>query len=42
MALYVVLVASGQAMWFGAKPGTRQGTLTLTRVHSAFANAVNR
>jgi hypothetical protein len=42
LAFYVVLVLVDRVLWVGAKPGTKKGMLTLTRVHPAFADAVNR
>ena len=40
--VYGALVAIGDVLWVGARPGTERGTLVLTRVHPVFAEAVSR
>ena len=42
LLVYVSLVVIDHALWIGSKPGEQKGTLRLTRVHPAFADAVNR
>ncbi len=39
---YGALVVIGDVLWVGARPGPERGTLVLTRVHRAFAEAVSR
>jgi hypothetical protein len=38
---YIATVAVGEWRWVGAKPGERAGEVGLTRVHPAFARAVD-
>jgi len=38
---YTVTVAIGEWQWVGSKPGEQPGELVLTRVHRAFARAVD-
>jgi hypothetical protein len=40
LLLYVLLYVLDQALWIGAKAGTEKGMVLLTRVHPAFAAAV--
>ncbi len=38
---YVSLVLIGEARWVGARPSDHDGEVVLTRVHRAFARAVD-
>jgi hypothetical protein len=38
---YIVLVAVGEMRWVGSKPSDTPGEIVLTRVHRAFARAVD-
>ena len=40
-AVYVVLMIVGDRRWVGAKPSDSDGEVVLTRVHPAFARAVD-
>jgi hypothetical protein len=39
---YVALVVAGNLAWVGARPGSRPGTVVMTRVHAGFAAAATR
>ena len=38
---YVALMIVGDRLWIGAKPSAAPGEVVLTRVHHAFADAVD-
>lgn len=38
---YVALIVAGERLWIGSKPSEHDGEIVLTRVHRAFARAVD-
>jgi len=41
LVVYIALMIVGEILWIGSKPSGRDGELVLTRVHPAFARAVD-